>query len=232
VNRNIQRIFGGIPSTYERVNRVLTFGLDRRWRRKAVEIAVEGGGLRWLDVCSGTGETAMMLREKTDDRVEVFVADFSLPMIREALKKPEAGKISFTLADVAQLPFPDNSIDLITISFATRNIDTSRNALTSCFREFYRVLNREGRFVNLETSQPPSRIVRWLVHLYVKLFVRAVGRVISGSDPAYAYLSSTIPRFYTGEELAGIMSEAGFEQVSFRRMLFGVTAIHKAVKKG
>lgn len=232
MNRNIQRIFGQVPSTYELVNHILTLGFDIHWRKRAVKTAVEGGGVRWLDVCSGTGETAVLLSDRAGPDTSVFVADFSLPMIREATAKPEAENISFTLADVAHLPFPDCSFDLITITFATRNINTSRSGLISCIREFYRVLKPGGRFVNLETSQPGSKVLRWFVHLYVRLFVRTVGRWVSGSDTAYAYLSTTIPRFYPGDELADIISESGFEQVSFEGMLFGATAIHKAIRTG
>jgi demethylmenaquinone methyltransferase/2-methoxy-6-polyprenyl-1,4-benzoquinol methylase len=161
----------------------------------------------------------------------IFAADFSLPMFKQARAREDCGGVRFVLSDVKKLPFPDDAFDLVTISFATRNINISRKKLTLTFQEFNRVLKPGGRFVNLETSQPASRILRWLFHLYVKLFVKSVGSLISGSRAGYGYLSSTIPRFYAAEELAGIMEEAGFNMAIVRRLSFGAAAIHKGVKE-
>ncbi|MGC9365365.1 MAG: class I SAM-dependent methyltransferase, partial [Fidelibacterota bacterium] len=129
MSSGIQKIFTEIPKTYELVNHILTLGFDVLWRKKAVKIAVKQGGSHWLDVCTGTGETANYLAEKADKETTVYAVDFSLPMLTEATIKPNGKRIHFTLSDVRQLPFPDNTFDLITISFATRNINTSRNAL-------------------------------------------------------------------------------------------------------
>ena len=126
---------------------------------------------------------------------------------------------------------PDESIDLITMSFATRNLNLSEEALVQAFSEFHRVLRSGGVFVNLETSRPPCRVVRKCFHAYVKLFVEPLGARISGSRTAYAYLASTIPRFHAAEGLAEIMRRAGFDDVTFRRLLLGVAAIHQAVKR-
>jgi demethylmenaquinone methyltransferase/2-methoxy-6-polyprenyl-1,4-benzoquinol methylase len=99
-------------------------------------------------------------------------------------------------------------------------------------REFNRVLKPGGRFVNLETSQPASGAFRWLFHLYVKLFVKPVGSLISGSKAGYGYLANTIPRFYRAEQLAAIMEEAGFTISGVRRLTLGAAAIHECVKRG
>jgi demethylmenaquinone methyltransferase/2-methoxy-6-polyprenyl-1,4-benzoquinol methylase len=128
------------------------------------------------------------------------------------------------------LPFADQSLDLITISFATRNINLSKDTLIQTFAEFHRVLRPGGRFVNLETSQPTSSIVRRGFHLYIKLFVRSIGAFISGSRAGYAYLAHTMPRFYPAEELADLMRQAGFHQVTYQKMFLGVAAIHLGIK--
>jgi demethylmenaquinone methyltransferase/2-methoxy-6-polyprenyl-1,4-benzoquinol methylase len=151
-------------------------------------------------------------------------------MLAEATVKPEAERIRFAVSDVKALPFPDQSLDLITISFATRNINLSRDVLTQTFAEFCRVLRPEGRFINLETSQPPSWIVQRGFHLWVKLFVRSIGSRVSGSRRAYTYLGHTIPRFYPAEELANVMQQAGFRNVTYQRLLFGVAAIHQGTR--
>lgn len=226
INRPLQEIFGEVSGTYEKVNRVLTLGLDRRWRRQAAKRAARGGGDRWLDVCSGTGETVENLARRAAAGTTLVALDFSLPMLSRARLKAMAKPVDFLLGDVKTLPFPDGTFDLITISFATRNINLSRPILEETFREFHRVLRPGGRFVNLETSQPRSRIVRALFHGYVRLVVRRVGLRISGSRAGYAYLASTIPRFYGAAELAAILEAAGFASVSFKRLLFGVAAVH------
>jgi demethylmenaquinone methyltransferase/2-methoxy-6-polyprenyl-1,4-benzoquinol methylase len=151
-------------------------------------------------------------------------------MMDVAREKPEAQNIAFVVSDVKALEFPDNSLDLVTIAFATRNINVNRDALIQTFAEFRRVLKPGGRFINLETSQPSSRLIRWLFHAYVKLFVKVVGGLISGSYSGYAYLRHTIPRFYPPEELRDIMCRAGFTNVTYRTMMFGVAAIHQGIK--
>jgi len=117
------------------------------------------------------------------------------------------------------------------MSFATRNINVSKEILIQSFAEYHRVLKPGGRFVNLETSRPPFSPIRKGFDLYVKLFVKQIGGRISGSRRAYAYLAGTIPRFYPAEELADIMKQAGFEDVTFQRLLFGAAAIHQAEKR-
>lgn len=230
MKKSIQKIFAEAAPTYELVNHILTWGMDIRWRKKSVKTATMEGGARWLDVCSGTGETAAYLSRLAKNGTMVVSADFSFPMLHEATKKPEADRIAFTLADASALPFSNETFDLITISFATRNINTSRDALLKYFREFHRVLKPGGRFVNMETSQPTSAVLRRLFHLYIQTAVAPIGRMISGSKAGYAYLSHTIPRFYNAVELADILHQSGFPEVSFHRMMFGMAAIHKAVK--
>lgn len=231
MGNGIQNIFAEVPKTYELVNHTLTLGMDIVWRKKAVAIAARRGGERWIDVCSGTGETANYLSRAAGNGTRVFATDFSMPMLEYALTKPEAHRITFCLSDIRQLPFEDNSFDLVTLSFATRNINLNREILTESFREFYRILRPGGCFINLETSQPTSPVARRLFHLYVKLFVKRVGQLLSGSKAGYTYLSRTIPRFYDADELAGILRMAGFDEVRYRRLMLGAAAIHESVKR-
>ncbi len=219
-----------VSKTYELVNHMLTFGLDMLWRRRAGRIAAEQGGTQWADMCTGTGEMAVCLSRHAPRGTTVHGVDGSPAMLAVAMKKPEAQNIVFSVSDVKTLEFQDDSLDLITISFATRNINLSRDVLTQTFTEFCRVLRPGGRFVNLETSQPSSRLIRWLCHTYVRLFVKPVGGLISGSDRGYAYLTYTIPRFYPPEELSDIMCRAGFKNVTYRKLMFGIAAIHQGIK--
>jgi demethylmenaquinone methyltransferase/2-methoxy-6-polyprenyl-1,4-benzoquinol methylase len=230
MSNGVKKVFSEVPRTYDLLNHMLTFGRDKKWRSKAAEIAAEGGGTDWIDVCTGTGDMAIALLSRAEEGTAVYVSDFYEPMMGVARLKAESGRLKFVTADLRSLPFGDNFFDLVTISFATRNINTSMKHLNECFLEIYRVLKPGGRLINLETSQPESGFVRFFFHLYVRLFVKNFGRLISGSKLAYDYLSHTIPRFYTAEKLADILLEAGFREVQIHRMFMGMSAVHKAVK--
>lgn len=230
MNAGLQKIFAEISKRYELTNHVFTFGLDILWRKRAARTAASGGGSMWLDICSGTGETALALKRLAPPGTVIVSADFCLPMLKVATAKPEARDIMFAVSDATALPFPDESFDLVTVSFATRNLNADRGALVRTFEEFRRVLKKGGRFVNLETSQPASRPIRWMFHAYVGLLVRSAGRLIAGSKAGYTYLARSIPVFYDANGLSDIIKEAGFSDVTFERLFFGAAAIHKAIK--
>lgn len=230
MKEGIKKNFSEVPQTYELINHILTFGMDILWRRKAVKIAVEGGGEMWMDICCGTGEMTSYLRRLAPKETRVFAADFSFPMIRKALEKKGSSGITFILSDINTLPFPDNTFDLVTISFAVRNINLNRDKFLESLREIHRVLKPGGRFVSVETSQPKSKIIKKFFHIYIQLSVKSIGQIISGSKSAYTYLSQTIPQFYPADEFAEIIREAGFSEVTFKRLLLGASAIHKAIK--
>ncbi|MHC4074425.1 MAG: ubiquinone/menaquinone biosynthesis methyltransferase [Planctomycetota bacterium] len=220
----VQNVFSKVPATYELVNHILTLGLDIVWRKRTARIAAISGSGEWVDMCTGTGEMAVYLSRLAPNGTKIHAIDFSEPMMAEAAKKPEAEHINFVTSDIKALPFPDDSFNLITMSFATRNINLSKDILIKSF------LKPGGRFVNLETSRPSFSPVRKCFHLYVKLFVGPIGSRISGCRTGYAYLAKTIPRFYAAEELADIMCQAGFQKITFQHLMFGVAAIHQGMK--
>jgi len=230
MNKSIRDIFSEVPETYELINHILTFGFDILWRKRAAKIAVRSGGTRWLDVCTGTGEMALRLCRFAKNGTNVYAADFSLPMLKKAMEKPEGSCVKFLLSDIKNLPFPDDTFDLVTISFATRNINLSRNILTQSFKEFYRILRKSGHFINLETSQPSYSLIRKVFHAHIRLFVKQIGNLVSGSKSGYAYLANSIPRFYRPEDLAYIMYQAGFSNIKIKRLMLGAAAIHRGTK--
>ena len=230
MNKVLRNIYSTIPRTYELVNHIITFGMDIITRRRAARTASEDGGEYWLDICSGTGEMAGYLNKLSRNGTKIYAADFSYPMLSLARAKSFGDKINFALSLAGDLPFADSTFDLITISYATRNLNSTPEGLLHHFKEFNRVLKPGGRFVNLETSQPKSSIIKKLVHLYVKLTVAPIGGLISGSGAGYRYLSGSIRSFYSAEQLADVLHESGFSEVTFKHQFFGVTAIHKAVK--
>jgi demethylmenaquinone methyltransferase/2-methoxy-6-polyprenyl-1,4-benzoquinol methylase len=230
MRKGVQKIFSEVAETYELVNHILTLGLDILWRRKAAREAIKAKGFLWLDVCSGTGEMALNLSRLADEKVKIVSVDFCRPMITRALRKREIPNLFFVLAESGRLPFVDMTFNLVTISFATRNICPNKPELVNHLREFHRVLKPGGYFVNLETSQPSMRIMQKLFHLYINLTVKQLGFFLSGSRSAYRYLAYTIPRFFPPEEFSSILHEAGFARVTHRLLFLGASAIHTAVK--
>lgn len=226
---SVRRLFDEVPGRYELVNCLITFCLDRRWRRLTAERAAAAGGEQWIDVCTGTGDMVYNLLRLAPEWVRLYASDFCVPMLNKARNKPGGSDIRFVEADTRSLPFPDDSFDLVTMSFATRNINTTRENLKRNLRECRRILKQGGRFFQLETTQPVSPVIRFFFHLYVKNYVRLVGGLLS-SPAAYRYLAYTIPRFDTAEGFRDILVEVGFSQVRFERLFLGVAAIHEATK--
>lgn len=230
----LHAMFTAVPPRYDLVNHIITWWMDKRWRRQAARECLSSKPARALDLCCGTGDLAMALARLADDSVEVSGVDFSQPMLDIAQQKAKAvaggKKLSLVYGDVAHLPFPDGYFDSIGISFAFRNL-TYKNPLTREYMvEVLRVLSDGGRFVIVESSQPKSRLVRKLFHLYLRWFVSWAGSRLSGNRGAYHYLAESAARFYDSEEVKKLLLAAGFCQVSFRPFFFGVVGIHVAVK--
>lgn len=230
MKKGVQKIYAEVFHTYELVNHMLTFGLDVLWRKKAARFSTKFQGSYWLDVCSGTGEMAHYLSRQAGEKTKVVALDFSLPMLTEARQKKHMENVLFCIGDAGLLPFLDSSFDLVTISFATRNINPNEEGLVANFSEFCRILKPGGMFIHLETSQPRPAFLRKLFHGYVRFAVKHVGTFLSGSKVGYRYLAFTIPRFYPAEVLVKHMQEAGFSRVTHRKLFLGIAAIHLGCK--
>lgn len=228
--KGIQKIFSEVADSYEFVNHILTLGLDIHWRRKAAREAAKGDGLYWLDVCSGTGEMAQNLSQLADKNVKIISVDFCHSMLARLKDKNKKDNLLLVEAEAKLLPFSDDTFDLITISFATRNISPNPEYLIAHLKEFRRVLKSGGHFMNLETSQPRLKLVRKLFHFYIKLAVKPIGSLISGSKTGYNYLSYTIPRFFSAQDFSSLLSQEQFVEVKCRRFFFGICALHVAKK--
>jgi demethylmenaquinone methyltransferase/2-methoxy-6-polyprenyl-1,4-benzoquinol methylase len=227
----IRAIFSEVHGRYELVNHMMTLGLDLGWRRAAAKAASrEAGAGVWADICTGTGELAVLLSGLAPEGTRIAAVDFSLEMLAEAGRKRDAGRIDFIAARAGTLPFRDETFDLVTMAFATRNINTSREELTAAFAEFHRVLKPGGSFVNLETSQSASPMFKAIYRAYIKYFASKIGNLLTGTRTGYSYLASSIPLFHDAPALAAIMKEAGFKEVRYRRLFLGAAAIHHARK--
>ena len=227
---DLREVYRNIPRHYESTNHLLTFGLDMIWRgiaaRAAARTSSEG---LWLDMCSGTGETALLLSSRAPAGTAVISVDFSVPMLLEGVRRRGEGTLIPTAASADALPFPDGTFDLVTVTFAARNLRSRSGLFAESLREIRRVLKPGGSFVNLETSQPAAAPVRSILHTYAGVVVGRIGKALTGENDGYAYLSGSIRSFPGPDELASEMTEAGFSEVTWRKIMFGVVAIHTAV---
>jgi demethylmenaquinone methyltransferase/2-methoxy-6-polyprenyl-1,4-benzoquinol methylase len=232
--RPLYHIFTRIPDRYDLINHVISLGMDNGWRRQAALACLQDRPARILDICCGTGGLAITIARLAQYTPELTGADYSRPMLEiaaaKALSSTGAGNIRFVNADVARLPFADNRFDCIGISFAFRNL-TYINPLTQSYmNEILRVLKPGGKFVIVESSQPKSPFIRFLDHLYLRLWVFPSGYLISGNKGAYRYLAESARHFYSAEEMQGFLLKAGFKQATAKGLFFGAAAIYSAVK--
>jgi demethylmenaquinone methyltransferase/2-methoxy-6-polyprenyl-1,4-benzoquinol methylase len=215
-------MFSEIAPRYDLLNRVLSAGVDRRWRSAAVAVALERRPHRILDLATGTGDLALLLK-KLAPEAEVVGGDFAPPMLELARDKAQkAGlHIPFVEADALALPFPDASFEAITIAFGFRNFADYTQAL----RELYRVLTEGGRLVILEFPPPPRGGLGPLYRFYFTRVLPLVGGLISGSPSAYRYLPESVERFPEPEVLSTMMRSAGF-RTRYTLLTGGIAALH------
>ncbi len=227
---NLRRIYTDIHPHYEKVNRIISLGMDRQWRRRLADLTSAAQTGNWLDLCTGTGETALLLKSRAPAKTRVFAADYSIDMIREFRRKPACESILISLADACSLPFQSGEFKLVTTSFATRNLQQNRELLIEAFREIHRVLAPDGLYISLESSRPDSRVIDAVFRSVVRCLVEPVGVLVSGTRKGYQYLSSSIRSFHHPDMLSKILQEAGFPEVRYETLFFGAAAIHIASK--
>ncbi len=220
-----------IAPEYERVNRAVTLGLDRFWRRRAVRHITRSSIEIWLDMCTGTGETAIEVAGRSDTARVVLAADFSPAMLKRFIRKKIPATVRIFAADCSELPIRDNALDGISITFAVRNLNQSPGGLARFFLECNRVIRPGGCLALLETSQPESRLIRFLFHLFVRLTVVPISRLFSSETSPYQYLASSILGFHDAADLSRILERTGFSEIDVVRYTWGVVALHLARKK-
>ena len=226
-------MFTAVPPHYDRINRVITLGMDRKWRNAAAKICLEDNPKRILDVACGTGDLILTIARMTENCKELIGLDYSEPMLnraREKLRKVIGNKVTFVHGDASKLPFPDAHFDCVGMSFAFRNLVYNNPLTSKVLSEVLRVLRPGGRFVIVESSQPETPFIRFFFKLYLRCFVYPAGRLLSGNARAYHYLADSASRFYSPEAVKKLLVEAGFSTVSYRPLFFGAAGIHVALK--
>lgn len=225
----VREMFNSIAPRYDLLNRLLSLGIDRRWRRYAVkQIRVAPGG-RVLDVATGTADVALEVAATTPASVLITGVDFSQQMIelgREKVKRsPFSERISLQVAPCEAIPFDDNSFDSATIAFGIRNVVDRRCGL----QEILRVLKPQGKLVILEFSNPQSKTFKALYNFYFLKILPVVGGLISNFS-AYKYLPDSVLEFPPQEEFKQIMAEAGFLSISHNDLTFGIATVYTGEK--
>ncbi|MCD7969472.1 MAG: bifunctional demethylmenaquinone methyltransferase/2-methoxy-6-polyprenyl-1,4-benzoquinol methylase UbiE [Alistipes sp.] len=225
----IRRMFDGIAPRYDLLNRVLSFGIDRRWRRRLIRALAASEPQRVLDVATGTGDLAFAAA-KSCPGAAVTGLDLSDGMLAVARKRAEgsplAARIDFMQGEAEALPFGENTFDAVTAAFGVRNFHDIPAGLTQAAR----VLRPGGRFFVLEFSTPRSRVFGALYKWYFHRVLPVIGGMVSRDFKAYGYLPSSVDGFPAPEEFCRMLEAAGLRECGFKRLTNGVACLYTASK--
>ncbi len=225
----VTKMFDTISGEYDGLNRVISFGIDIKWRKKVVDIVKATNPDNVLDIATGTGDLAINLAETSAKKI--IGLDISSGMLDVGKQKIKAKKldqkIDMVIGDSENMPFDDNTFDAITVAFGVRNFETLENGL----KDILRVLKPGGIFVILETSVPTKFPFKQGYQFHSKVILPTVGKLFSKDKTAYKYLSESANAFPYGEALNNILRKIGFSNVTDMPQTFGVATIYKAFKK-
>ena len=232
----VQRMFGQIADRYDLMNHLLSGGVDIYWRSYTVRKVAPNGNSPILDVCTGTGDLAIAFWNGAKRQVPVFGTDFTPRMIEladqkfEKITSQQSGEheaIDFRVADTQQLPFEDNTFQIVSVSFGLRNVADTRDGL----REMIRVCEPGGRVAVLEFSNPTMPGLAGMYRWYFKNVLPRLGQLFAkNSEQAYSYLPQSVTEFPCGQELADVMTECGLENVTFKPLTFGIATLYVGQK--
>jgi demethylmenaquinone methyltransferase/2-methoxy-6-polyprenyl-1,4-benzoquinol methylase len=228
----VRTMFSDIAWRYDLMNRLMTFGRDRAWRRYTVSRLALPPGSRQsiLDVATGTGDLALEVRRQWPGAAVVGV-DFVYDMLAQAraklARRPGAG-VYLAAGDALHLPFPPATFDGVVTGFALRNVVD----IPAAFAEMARVARPGARLACLEITRPRMRLFRRVYSWYFYRMVPVIGGLVAGTRTAYTYLPHSVTEFLSPEEIAAVMRDTGWREVTFRRLTFGTVAVHVGVRAG
>lgn len=230
IPERVQLMFDAIAPTYDTLNHMLSFGLDIRWRTKAISLLKEKAGGTFLDIAAGSGDVSLELM-KLSPR-QIIGTDFSFNMLRVFQKKNEfhgeASCIDIVSCDALALPYRDHTFDATIVAFGIRNFADRLLAL----QEMHRVLKATGISVILELSTPTAPVILQLYQLYSRIGLPVLGRIISKHNAAYQYLPDSIAQFPDQHEFVDLMRDAGFKDITTNVLTFGAATIYYGRKAG
>ena len=226
----VQGVFASVASRYDLMNDAMSLGIHRLWKDAMLDWLAPRPGMRLLDVAGGTGDIAFRFLQRVDGDGHATVLDMTEGMLDEGRRRAEATafaeRLDWVVGDAMALPFEATSFDAYTISFGIRNVTRIPDAL----REAFRVLRPGGRLLVLEFSQMPEPALQWLYDRYSFNVIPPMGQLLAGDRASYQYLVESIRRFPDQESFAGMIREAGFEQVRYRNLSMGIAALHSGWK--
>jgi len=224
----IAQMFDNISGNYDRLNRVISFGIDKSWRKKVLKIVAHKNPQTILDIATGTGDLAILMSNTTANKI--IGLDISQGMLevgkQKIASKKLSHKIEMILGDSEKMPYPDSTFDAITVAFGIRNFENLDKGLT----EIHRVLKPNGVFVILETSNPTKFPFKQGYYFYTKYILPIIGKIFSKDNSAYNYLGKSANIFPFGKNLCNILQKNGFIDVQAMPQSFGVATIYKASK--
>ena len=226
--RYVRRLFATIADRYDFITIALSYGQDRRWKRRLVDMARPSRGTRALDLATGTGDIAFAVANRG---ARVVGLDLTARMIELAIAKVRQDRQeahpAFIIGDMLALPFPDASFDLVTTGYGLRNVPD----LTASIDEIRRVLRPGGRLLSLDFNRPENGLVRWTYLAYLTIVGGALGFVLHGDPDTYRYIPASIRQYPGAARVAGLMRARGFASAVHYPVLGGLMAIHDAVRR-
>ena len=226
--QQVSEMFDNVSNNYDLLNRIMTFGLDIKWRKKVVGIIGEKNPEKILDIATGTGDFAIMLAKLKPKKI--IGLDLSKGMLDVGIKKVKdknlEGLIEMVLGDSENLPFTNNYFDAVTVGFGVRNFENLDKGL----QEIHRVLKPNGIFVVLETSQPEKFPAKQLFNFYSKYIIPTIGKMFSKDKRAYTYLPKSAAVFPYGKKFNNILEKNGFNSATNKPLTFGAASIYTAIK--
>ena len=225
----VAQMFDAISGNYDGLNRVISFGIDVKWRKKVLQLVAAKNPRTILDIATGTGDLAILMTQTAAEKI--IGLDISAGMLDVGRKKIEeknlSSRIEMILGDSENIPYDDNTFDAITVAFGVRNFENLDKGLA----EILRVLKPNGIFVILETSNPVKAPYKQGYVFYTKYILPLIGKLFSKDNDAYGYLSESASVFPFGEALNNILRKIGFIDVTALPQTFGVATIYSASKK-
>lgn len=233
VNKSPEKIagmFDAIAGNYDFLNHLLSAGIDKRWRRKAIRSLRLSGREQVLDLCTGTADLAIAALDATPGAAHVLGVDFAGAMLRVGLEKSRArsltSRLTLVRGDAANIPAASGSVDAVTVAFGIRNVQNTQGACD----EIFRVLNAGGRLAVLEFAIPTTPGVRAAYLWYFNHVLPLIGKVVSRHNAAYGYLPASVGAFATPDEFVTILRQSGFSQISAVPLTFGIVYLYTAQK--
>jgi len=226
----IQQMFDGIAPSYDRLNHLMSLGVDKIWRRKALKEIVDGTQQQILDVACGTGDSTIAIALKAAPGSKITGIDISTgmmePLMRKAAHEGVHDRIKLLVADALDMPFPDGTFHRVTCAFGVRNFEDKSRGL----EEFHRVLKPGGKAVILELSVPSKPWLRQLYDIYFMHILPWIGGMVSGNKEAYRYLPASVHAFPAPPAFCAMMEEAGFRNVRHISLSMGLCRLYTGEK--